>query len=102
MPRRPAKRRPMTPRKALRDLSLPPEECRYTVGDLDHRMRLDHFLQKHFPWRSRTILHDFIASGKVLVGGVARTRKSARVLEGELVSVLVPPPEEEVRHEELA
>jgi 23S rRNA pseudouridine1911/1915/1917 synthase len=65
-------------------------------------MRLDHFLQKHFPWRSRTVLHDFIATGKVLVDGTPRTRKSARVLEGEDVAVLVPPPDEEVRHEELA
>lgn len=102
MPRRPAKRPPKLARKPLRDLSLPPEECRYVVSELDHRMRLDHFLQKHFPWRSRTVLHDFIASGKVLVAGEARTRKSARVLQGETVSVLVPPPEEEVRHEELA
>lgn len=102
MPRRPAKRPPKLPRKPLRDLSVPEEECRYVVSDMDHRLRLDHFLQKHFPWRSRTVLHDFIATGRVLVDGAPRTRKSARVLEGEKVSVLVPPPEETVRHEELA
>jgi 23S rRNA pseudouridine1911/1915/1917 synthase len=90
------------PRRPPRDLSLPPEECRYRVGEDDHRSRLDHFLQKHFPWRSRTVLHDFIANGRVLVAGVPRTRKSARVLEGEVVSVLVPPPPEAVRHEQLA
>jgi 23S rRNA pseudouridine1911/1915/1917 synthase len=72
------------------------------VGELDHRMRLDHFLQKHFPWRSRTVLHDFIREGRVVVDGEPRTRKSARVLTGETVAVRVPLPREEVRHEELA
>ena len=65
-------------------------------------MRLDHFLQKHVPWRSRTILHDFIVKERVLVDGAPRTRKSARVLAGETVVILVPPPAEEVRHEALA
>src|SRR5947208_15020233 len=67
MPKRPGKRAPRKPRRPLRDLSLPPEECRYVVGEIDHRMRLDHYLQKHFPRRSRTVLHEFIATGRVLV-----------------------------------
>jgi 23S rRNA pseudouridine1911/1915/1917 synthase len=72
------------------------------VAEIDSGMRLDHYLQKHFPWRSRTVLHDFIETGKVVVAGEPRTRKAARVLTGESVVVKIPPPVEAVRHEELA
>jgi 23S rRNA pseudouridine1911/1915/1917 synthase len=65
-------------------------------------MRLDHYLQIHFPWRSRTVLHAFISDGRITLGGRATTRKSARVTAGATVVVHVPPPPEEQRHEELA
>ncbi|MBI3726054.1 RluA family pseudouridine synthase [bacterium] len=101
MPRR-ARKRKRTPRRPPRDLSLPPEACEYVVTEDEHGTRLDHFLQVHFPWRSRTVLHELIALGRVLVRGEPRTRKAARVSRGDRVTVRVPPPVEEVRHEELA
>lgn len=102
MPRYPAKRPPKKPRAPARDLSVYQDRWSYVVEEDEHGMRLDHYLQVHFPWRSRTVLHEFIATGRITLEGAPVTRKAARVSARQTVVVHVPPPPEEQRHEELA
>jgi 23S rRNA pseudouridine1911/1915/1917 synthase len=102
VPRYPAKRPPRKPRTPPRDLSVYQDVWSYVVASDEHGMRLDHYLQVHFPWRSRTVLHQFIAEGRIDLGGHPVRRKAARVSAGASVVVHVPPPPEGERHEELA
>lgn len=90
-----------TPRREPRDLSRPVDRLGWDVAVEDDGARLDRFLAERLDWRSRTSIVALIEAGRVLRDGAAVTRKAARLAPGERVEVLVPPPEEPDRHEEL-
>ncbi|MFQ5521272.1 MAG: RluA family pseudouridine synthase [Candidatus Methylomirabilia bacterium] len=55
------------------------------------RLRLDRWLQAHFPELSRTRLQALVEGGHVIVNGLSR-RAAYRLRGGEVVSVEIPPP----------
>jgi 23S rRNA pseudouridine1911/1915/1917 synthase len=63
-------------------------------GDEDG-LRLDHFLSKRCPWRSRTKIEELIEAGRVELSGRA-SRPARRVRAGETVVVLLPRPRREI------
>lgn len=101
-PGAPRGRRARLTRRAPADLSLPADRLSYLVAEDEADARLDRFLTGRLSWRSRTSLVEMIEAGQVRVGGLPVTRKAHRLSPGDLVEVAVPPPQEEVRHAELA
>ncbi len=83
------------------DLSVPLEALTWTVEPEEHGIRIDRFLMSRLTWRSRTSLVALLAEGQVRRGAERVTKKSTRLREGEQIAVRVPPPNEEIRHEEL-
>ena len=63
MPRRPERKK----RRGQRDLSLPNEEHRWEVGKDEHGKRLDLFLVRRIPWRSREGIQALVGEGAVEV-----------------------------------
>lgn len=96
------RREPRRPKRVVRDLSVPIDRLSWRVGTEERSDRLDHFLIARMPWRSRNQIHTLIADGRVSKNGDAFRRKAGRVVTGDLIEVAVPPPTEEIRHEELA
>lgn len=84
------------------DLSRARDRFQWEVCPEEHGMRLDQWLQKRLDWRSRTAIVALIREGRVLHHGRTAGRKSAKVLQGDRIAVLIPPPVEEERHAELA
>lgn len=67
---------------------------RLIVAPDEAELRLDHFLAKRCPWRSRTKIEQLIEDGQVELAG-RRARPSRRVRAGETVVVLLPRPKRE-------
>ena len=98
----PRRWKPRKERAPPADLSRARDRFEWTVCPEEHGLRLDQWLQKKLDWRSRTAIVDLIRKGRVLHHGRTAGRKSAKVLTGDRVAVLIPPPVEEERHAELA
>jgi len=90
-----------------RDLSEPLERVELVV-EAPEEGRLDAFLARHLPWRSRTGVQALVAEGRALLNG-ERRKPSARVRAGDRVTVEVarppradapPPPSLRVLHED--
>jgi 23S rRNA pseudouridine1911/1915/1917 synthase len=96
-----SRKQPARPKRVARDLSVPLERLSWRVGHEESGDRLDHFLLTRMPWRSRTQVHGLITEGRVARNSEPVTRKASRVVGGDLIDVAIPPPTEEVRHEEL-
>jgi len=95
--------RPRKERKSnLRDLSVPIEELLVEVYLPHAGWRLDSFLAEHFPWRSKVSLQQRIADELVSVDRLARCKKSSKLQVGDRIRVALPPPTEEVRHQQIA
>jgi 23S rRNA pseudouridine1911/1915/1917 synthase len=58
----------------------------FLVGPADHQIRLDQFLKKQLPWRSRTELQQFIPD-HVRVNELSNVRPSKRLASGDVVRV---------------
>lgn len=71
-----------------KDLSKFLEEVRFTVGEKDCDLRLDHFLVDKIFWRSRSDLQDRIKKGRILLRG-EKTKPSARLKLNDEVVVIV-------------
>lgn len=100
---RPPRKKPRLPKRAPRDLSRPVERLVFPVDDPEERgARIDRFLIARLPWRSRASIVALLAEERVRVNGEVVTKKAARVQLGDRVEVEVPPPDEEVRHAEIA
>jgi 23S rRNA pseudouridine1911/1915/1917 synthase len=99
-----ARGRQRVPRAArvVKDLSILVDRLSWRAGGEEASDRLDHFLLARMPWRSRNQIHALIAEGRVTQNGEPTRRKAGRVVAGDLIEVAVPPPDEAVRHEELA
>jgi 23S rRNA pseudouridine1911/1915/1917 synthase len=95
------RKRPKQARRPPRDLSRPLEALELRVGEADDGARLDRFLGARLDWRSRTSIVELLREGKVKRDGVPLTKKAARVREGDVIRVDVPPPAEPERHAEL-
>lgn len=95
------RKRPKKKRQPPPDLSRPLEALTFTVDPDEEGIRIDRFLMAKLTWRSRTSIVDLLVEGQVRRDGVLTTKKSTRLRGGEQIAVAVPPPEEEVRHEEL-
>ena len=98
----PRRWKPRKERTPPRDLSRQRDRFEWEVLPEEHGSRLDRWLLHKLDWRSRTSIVDLIRGGRVLLEGRPVTRKSAKVLQGDRVAVLVPPAPEEERHAELA
>ncbi len=74
---------------------------RLVVAPGEAQLRLDHFLARRCPWRSRTKIEELIQRGQVeLTGRVARPAR--RVHAGETIVVHLPRPKREVDLHSLA
>lgn len=96
-----AKRAKKPERDRPADLSLPLEALRWPVLREHDGERIDRYLLLRLTWRSRTSIVQLLEDGKVRRNGELVRKKAVRVREGDEVSVDVPPPEEEARHEQL-
>jgi 23S rRNA pseudouridine1911/1915/1917 synthase len=74
----------------LKDLSKPTTELTRRVTEAESGDRLDHVLAAWITWRSRNDLQERVRAGTVLVNG-GKTKSSARLRAGDLVTVLVTP-----------
>jgi len=90
------------PRKVARDLSQPVDHLAWSVTPEGHGERIDLFLLERLPWRSRTSIVDLLADGQVRRNGEPVTKKSTKLRAGDRIEVAVPPPDEAVRHDQLA
>lgn len=97
----PRRWKPRKERTPPRDLSRLRDRFEWCVLPEEHGSRLDVWLLAKLDWRSRTSIVALIEDGRVLHHGRPVTRKSAKVLAGDQVAVLIPPPPEDERHEEL-
>ena len=61
-----------TPRKVPPDLSVPVQHLEAEVPREFEGMRLDAYLRRRYPWRSREVYQDMIRTGRVLLDGAAR------------------------------
>ena len=82
------------PRETPLHLVEPESQVILTVGRDCEDMRLDAFLAKHLPWRSRTNVRDMLGEREVLVAG-ERRKPAYRMKVGERVEIPLPPPPEE-------
>lgn len=69
-----------------RDLSVPLERVSLEVTPEFDGSRLDHFLRRQLPWRSRSQLQGRIRQGRVLVNG-ERMKPGRRVFAGNRVEI---------------
>ena len=83
-----------------RDLSVPDEELVLTVREDEDGLRLDRFLAKRMPWRSRTNLRQLLSDGRVDTGPRA-ARPGTRVRTGDRLVVALPPPDTPVTSAEI-
>ena len=97
----PRRWKPRKERTPPRDLSRLRDRFEWEVLPEEHGSRLDVWLLAKLDWRSRTSIVELIQAGRVLHHGRPVTRKSAKVLQGDRVAVLIPPPPEEERHEQV-
>ncbi|MEW6745727.1 MAG: RluA family pseudouridine synthase [Planctomycetota bacterium] len=58
-------------------------------------MRLDSYLALRMPWRTRSSIQQLIRDGKVILGN-RPAKVSRRVLAGDVIEVLLPPPKRDV------
>ncbi|MEW6744656.1 MAG: RluA family pseudouridine synthase [Planctomycetota bacterium] len=70
-------------------VTAPHEICSLTVAREDDGLRLDAFLARRMPYRSRTVLQRLVRDGKATVDG-ARARASRTVREGNIILVDLP------------
>lgn len=77
-----------------RKLSTLRSRLRLIVGRDEAEMRLDRFLAKRCPWRSRTKIEELIEAGQVELDGRA-ARPSRKVRAGESIFVKLPRPKRE-------
>jgi len=63
---------PRTPRAVPRDLSVPVQHLEEEVPREFEGLRLDAYLRRRYPWRSREGYQDMIRRGLVLLNGAAR------------------------------
>jgi 23S rRNA pseudouridine1911/1915/1917 synthase len=68
---------------------------RLTVDGDEEGLRLDHFLAKRCPWRSRTKIEELIENGRVELAD-RRARPARKVRAGETVVVHLPRPKREL------
>lgn len=66
---------PRTPRKVPPDLSVPTQHLEEEVPREFGGMRLDAYVRRRYPWRSREVFQDMIRQGRVLLNG--ETRKAS-------------------------
>jgi 23S rRNA pseudouridine1911/1915/1917 synthase len=78
-----------------RKLSTLRSRLRLIVGRNEQAMRLDVFLAKRCPWRSRTKIEELIEAGQVELDGRA-ARPSRKVRAGESIFVKLPRPKREL------
>ena len=83
-----------------RDLSVPDEELVLVVREDEDGLRLDRFLARRLPWRSRTSLRQLLDEGRVEAGPRA-VRPGARLRTGDRLVVDLPPPDTPVTSAEI-
>lgn len=69
------------------------ERFDFLAEDTDIGERIDRFLQKHFPERSRSALQKLTADGHVSVNGRS-VSKNYKLSSGDTVSLIIPEPKE--------
>jgi 23S rRNA pseudouridine1911/1915/1917 synthase len=83
-----------------RDLSVPDEELDLVVREDEAGLRLDRFLAKRLPWRSRTSLRKLLDENRVHAGPRA-ARAGTKLRPGDRIHVDLPPPDVPVRSAEI-
>ena len=78
------------------DLSKVPERIELKVYEAYDGWRVDRYLAEHIPWRSRTQIQERIKAGVVCKNGSVVPTGNRRVRFGDLVTVEVPPPKEDL------
>ncbi|MCR4318670.1 MAG: RluA family pseudouridine synthase [Planctomycetes bacterium] len=79
---------------ATLDLSKPPDVVRIVIEDEDAGERIDAFLRKKMPWRSRTWFQGRIESGNLKIDGAVALSPSRKLRAGQVLELSVPPPRE--------
>lgn len=73
-----------------RDLSIPDEEVRFDVTSAFDGLRLDLFLKRRLPWRSRNFIQSVIRTGRIRVNG-ENIKAGRRVFDGDVVTIELEP-----------
>lgn len=89
------------PASGDRDLSAPDEQVSFEVTPAFDSLRLDLYLKRHLPWRSRNAIQSAIKSGVIRVNGEA-LKAGRRVFTGDHVTIdLDPVDPATIRHDEI-
>ncbi len=84
-----------------RDLSIPDEEVRFDVSSAYDGLRLDLFLKRQLPWRSRSFIQSVIRTGRIRVNG-EWIKAGRRVFDGDVVTIeLAPVDPASIRHDQI-
>lgn len=68
------------------------EELSFKVGEEQSGQRLDKALSGYCPDISRARLQSLIKGGQVSVNGIAETKASEKIDQGDRLRIIIPPP----------